>query len=281
MLLELRNIRKRYKISKNEYQEVLKGINLNFRSSEFVCIYGESGSGKSTLMNIIGGFDNNYSGKILINKKDLKTIKLDDYRRDRIGFIFQNFNLISNLTALENVMIVLDMIKLPTIDKIKKSKNALKKVGLLNYMNKKPKELSGGQRQRVAIARAIVNEPDIILADEPTGALDVKNAENILKILKQISNDGKLVIVVSHSNKVKKYSDRIITIEDGKILKNETINSKSIKVKEKNYIKRDLNSKTCIKIGLNNILKKKYVTYHCIINRYNRYTFKFIYWKWC
>ena len=254
MLLKLKNVKKNYKINKNEVQEVLKDINLTLKSGEFVCIYGESGSGKSTLMNIIGGLDDDYIGTVTINKKDIKKIDKDNYRRDKIGFVFQNFNLIPYLSVFENVMIMLDMTNVKQIKKIKMVESALEKVGLLEYKNKKVTELSGGQKQRVALARAIINEPDIILADEPTGALDSKNADKVLKILKQISNDGKLVIVVTHSNKVKKYSSRVITIEDGLIKKDEILkNVKSVKKRNKS-LKRNLNSFMCVKLGLSNII---------------------------
>ena len=186
MLLKLKNVKKNYKINKNEVQEVLKDINLTLKSGEFVCIYGESGSGKSTLMNIIGGLDDDYIGTVTINKKDIKKIDKDNYRRDKIGFVFQNFNLIPYLSVFENVMIMLDMTNVKQIKKIKMVESSLEKVGLLEYKNKKVTELSGGQKQRVALARAIINEPDIILADEPTGALDSKNADKVLKILKQM-----------------------------------------------------------------------------------------------
>ncbi len=255
MLLKLKNVKKNYKINKNEVQEVLKDINLTLKSGEFVCIYGESGSGKSTLMNIIGGLDDDYIGTVTINKKDIKKIDKDNYRKDKIGFVFQNFNLIPYLSVFENVMIMLDMTNVKQIKKIKMVESALEKVGLLEYKNKKVTELSGGQKQRVALARAIINEPDIILADEPTGALDSKNADKVLKILKQISNDGKLVIVVTHSNKVKKYSSRVITIEDGLIKKDEILkNVKSVKKRNKS-LKRNLNSFMCVKLGLSNIIK--------------------------
>lgn len=255
MLLKLKNVKKNYKINKNEVQEVLKDINLTLKSGEFVCIYGESGSGKSTLMNIIGGLDDDYIGTVTINKKDIKKIDKDNYRRDKIGFVFQNFNLIPYLSVFENVMIMLDMTNVKQIKKIKMVESALEKVGLLEYKSKKVTELSGGQKQRVALARAIINEPDIILADEPTGALDSKNADKVLKILKQISNDGKLVIVVTHSNKVKKYSSRVITIEDGLIKKDEILkNVKNVKKRNKS-LKRNLNSFMCVKLGLSNIIK--------------------------
>lgn len=255
MLLKLENIKKEYKISKSNKQIILNDINLELSSGEFVCIYGESGSGKSTLMNIIGGLDNNYDGKVKINDVNIKKLDLDNYRRDKIGFVFQNFNLISYLTVFENVMLMLDMVKLKEKEKIKRTKEALRKVGLIKHSHKKPNELSGGMKQRVALARAIINEPDIILADEPTGALDKKNANKVLNILKNLSLEGKLVIVVTHSNNVKKFANKIITLDGGKIIKFDNISDNKLDKKSLESLKRGLNSSICIKLGINNIFK--------------------------
>ena len=255
MLLKLENIKKEYKISKSNKQIILNDINLELSSGEFVCIYGESGSGKSTLMNIIGGLDNNYDGKVKIDDVSIKELDLDNYRRDKIGFVFQNFNLIPYLTVFENVMLMLDMVKLKEKEKIKKTKEALRKVGLIKHSHKKPNELSGGMKQRVALARAIINEPDIILADEPTGALDKKNANKVLNILKNLSLEGKLVIVVTHSNNVKKFANKIITLDGGKIIKFDNISENKLDKKSSEFLKRGLNSSICIKLGINNIFK--------------------------
>lgn len=255
MLLKLENIKKEYKISKSNKQIILNDINLELSSGEFVCIYGESGSGKSTLMNIIGGLDNNYYGKVKINDVNIKKLDLDNYRRDKIGFVFQNFNLISYLTVFENVILMLDMVKLKEKEKIKRTKEALRKVGLIKHSHKKPNELSGGMKQRVALARAIINEPDIILADEPTGALDKKNANKVLNILKNLSLEGKLVIVVTHSNNVKKFANKIITLDGGKIIKFDNISDNKLDKKSSESLKRGLNSSICIKLGINNIFK--------------------------
>lgn len=255
MLLKLENIKKEYKISKSNKQIILNDINLELSSGEFVCIYGESGSGKSTLMNIIGGLDNNYDGKVKIDDVSIKELDLDNYRRDKIGFVFQNFNLIPYFTVFENVMLMLDMVKLKEKEKIKKTKEALRKVGLIKHSHKKPNELSGGMKQRVALARAIINEPDIILADEPTGALDKKNANKVLNILKNLSLEGKLVIVVTHSNNVKKFANKIITLDSGKIIKFNNISDNKIDKKSFKTLKRSLNFSICIKLGINNIFK--------------------------
>ncbi len=255
MLLKLENVKKEYKISKSNKQIILNDINLELSSGEFVCIYGESGSGKSTLMNIIGGLDNNYDGKVKIDDVSIKKLDLDNYRRDKIGFVFQNFNLIPYLTVFENVMLMLDMVKLKEKEKIKRTKEALRKVGLIKHSHKKPNELSGGMKQRVALARAIINEPDIILADEPTGALDKKNANKVLNILKNLSLEGKLVIVVTHSNNVKKFANKIITLDGGKIIKFDNISDNKLDKKSSEFLKRGLNSSICIKLGINNIFK--------------------------
>ena len=255
MLLKLENIKKEYKISKSNKQIILNDINLELSSGEFVCIYGESGSGKSTLVNLIGGLYNNYYGKVKINDVNIKKLDLDNYRRDKIGFVFQNFNLISYLTVFENVMLMLDMVKLKEKEKIKRTKEALRKVGLIKHSHKKPNELSGGMKQRVALARAIINEPDIILADEPTGALDKKNANKVLNILKNLSLEGKLVIVVTHSNNVKKFANKIITLDGGKIIKFDNISDNKLDKKSSESLKRGLNSSICIKLGINNIFK--------------------------
>lgn len=254
-MLELKKIKKDYQIGKNEVQKVLKGIDLKFKRGEFVCIYGESGSGKSTLLNIIGSLDTKYEGNVLLDKENLRNINLDDYRKDKVGFIFQSFNLIPYLNVFENVMLMLDTVKLSKDEKIEKVLNSLDKVGLLDHKYKKINELSGGQKQRVGIARAIISEPDIILADEPTGALDSKSAENILKILSKISKEGKLVIVVSHSNNVKKYASRVITIVDGKISSDEKKIVKNSFKKKNKCLKRELNTIMCIKLGISNIIK--------------------------
>lgn len=253
MILKLKNIKKEYKVNKKYSEVIFDDLNLDFKSGEFVCILGESGTGKSTLMNMLGGLDSNYQGDIFIDNKKLKNIDLDDYRRERVGFIFQNFNLISNLTILENVMIKLDMAKMKHRDKISKSKEVLKRVGLEKEMYKRPNELSGGQKQRVAIARVLVTNPDIILADEPTGSLDFENSIKILEILKEISEEGKLVIVVTHSNKVIDYSSRLITLEGGQVITDEILNEINIEKSFDSTEGKNINLLTSIKFGIRNI----------------------------
>lgn len=254
MILNLKNIKKEYKINRKYNEVIFKNLNLSFKSGEFVCILGESGTGKSTLMNIIGGLDSDYEGNIFIDDVNLRSINLDNYRRDNIGFIFQNFNLVSNLTILENVMIKLDMSKMSLSDKILKSKEILKELGLEKEMQKKPNELSGGQKQRVAIARTLVTDPDIILADEPTGALDSANSIKVLEILKEISKKGKLVIVVTHSKRVLDYSSRLITIDDGCVLTDEIINDVNVESKHVSTKQKKISFLASIKFGIRNII---------------------------
>ena len=219
MLLKLKNVKKNYKINKNEVQEVLKDINLTLKSAEFVCMYGESGSGKSTLMNIIGGLDDDYIGTVTINKKDIKKIDKDNYRRDKIGFVFQNFNLIGRTSALRNVELPMLYAGVPAEQRTKRAKELLSKVGMESRMNHMPNELSGGQKQRVAIARSLVNNPAIILADEPTGALDSETSTMVMNIFNDLNkNQGKTIILITHSKEIAEQCPRIVTIKDGKII---------------------------------------------------------------
>ena len=223
--LELINVYKDYKLENKSKFTALTDINVSFEKGELVSIVGESGSGKSTLMNIIGGLDSDYTGQIKIDGVDLKSFKekqLDDYRKKKIGFVFQSFNLIPHLSILDNVTIALTLSNVKESVKNAKAIDILTKLGLKDHIKKKPTQLSGGQKQRVAIARALINDPDIILADEPTGALDNETTTQILDILKDIAdNENKLVIMVTHSEKVAKISSRIVEISDGKIIRDE------------------------------------------------------------
>lgn len=255
MILRISNLKKEYG-KNNNYQKVLDKINLEFKSGEFITVLGESGSGKSTLLNIIGGLDSEYSGSVVLNNLNIKYINLDNYRKENIGFIFQNFNLINNLSIIDNIIVPIDKYNISYKEKRRRALNLLRKLNIYNIKNKKINELSGGQKQRVAIARALINNPNIILADEPTGALDEKNSENILEILKKINLEGKLVIVVTHSLKVIKYSTRVITIKDGKIFSDKKIK----RVKETNLEKDELKENNffyLIKYGLRSIINNK------------------------
>lgn len=235
--LEINHVYKDYKLGNKSKFNALSDINISFEKGELVSIIGESGSGKSTLMNLIGGLDSDYSGEIKIGGIDLKTFKekqLDDYRKKKIGFVFQSFNLIPHLSILDNVTIALTLSDVKESVKLEKAKTILKKLGLENQLKKKPTQLSGGQKQRVAIARALINDPDIILADEPTGSLDSATTLQILDILKEIADDGKLVIMVTHSEKVASISSRIVELSDGKIIRDE---------KNENYISNTSDTK--------------------------------------
>ena len=211
-MLELKKIKKSYKTA--DYTQVaLDNISLKFRNSEFVSILGPSGSGKTTLLNIIGGLDRYDSGDLIINEKSTKDYKdkdWDEYRNNSVGFIFQSYNLIGHISVLNNVEMSLTLSGVGAKEKKKRALEVLEKVGLKDHAYKRPNELSGGQMQRVAIARALVNNPDIILADEPTGALDTTTSVQIMDLIKEISKD-KLVIMVTHNPELaEKYSSSII-----------------------------------------------------------------------
>lgn len=201
-------------------------MSINFPDSEFVSILGPSGCGKTTLLNIIGGLDRYTEGDLIINGVSTKTYKdrdWDTYRNHSIGLVFQSYNLIPHLTILENVELTITLGGMDKQERKRRAKDALISVGLKEKLNKKPNELSGGQMQRVSIARAIVGEPDIILADEPTGALDTETSESIMKLLKEISKT-KLVIMVTHNPSLAyKYSDRIIEMLDGEVIGDNTL----------------------------------------------------------
>ena len=218
-MLELKNITKEYSTG-GEPVEALRGISLQFRDSEFVSILGPSGCGKTTMLNIIGGLDQYTTGDLIINgrsTKDFRDRDWDGYRNHSIGFIFQSYNLIPHQTVLQNVELALTLSGVSKSGRRERAKKALEQVGLANQLKKKPSEMSGGQMQRVAIARAIVNNPDIILADEPTGALDTETSIQVMEILKEISKD-RLVIMVTHNPELaKRYSTRIVRVLDGKI----------------------------------------------------------------
>lgn len=224
-VLELKNIRKSYFLGKEEFP-VLKGIDLEFERGDFVSLLGESGGGKSTLMNIIGGLDRKYEGDVIVDGLAQKTKKekdMDAYRRDTIGFIFQSFNLVSYLSVLDNILISLKMTSLSDKERHERAIELTKQVGLYEHRKKNPSQLSGGQKQRVAIARALASDPEIILADEPTGALDSQNTKEVLALLRQIAQSGKTVIVVTHSQEVADYGTRIIRLADGQIIGDERL----------------------------------------------------------
>ena len=219
-MLELHKINKSY--TTGEFtQRALKNISLKFRKNEFVAILGPSGSGKTTMLNIIGGLDRYDSGDLIINNKSTKSFKnseWDAYRNNCIGFVFQNYNLITHLSILDNIEMGMTLSGVSAKERKTKALNVLKKVGLFEHAHKKPNQLSGGQMQRVAIARALVNDPDIILADEPTGALDSVTSVQIMELIKEIAKD-KLVIMVTHNSELAyTYANRIVEFKDGEVV---------------------------------------------------------------
>ncbi|MCX8743578.1 ATP-binding cassette domain-containing protein [Lactobacillus sp. B3795] len=253
--LELKNIQKSYYLGKDEFK-VLKGIDLSFEKGEMVSILGESGGGKSTLMNIIGGLDSKYEGDVLLNGSSLKhdtDKQLDEYRRKTIGFIFQSFNLISHLTILDNVLVPLEMTTLSKKEQVARAKELLAKVGLSDHINKYPNQLSGGQKQRVSIARALAGDPEMLIADEPTGALDPENTTEILQILDNIAKEGKLVLTVTHSQKVADYGTRIVHMTDGRIDEDRTLRDKYSESDEPALESKSLSLKSIVKMTWDNI----------------------------
>ena len=216
-MLKLKNVKKDYIVA-NGKVEALKGISVDFRDNEFVSILGPSGCGKTTLLNIIGGLDHMTSGDLIIDgvsTLNFKDADWDTYRNSKIGFVFQSYNLIPHQTVLENVELALTIGGISSKEREKRAKDILDKVGLQGEYNKRPNQLSGGQCQRVAIARALVNNPEIVLADEPTGALDTKTSIQIMDLLKEVAKD-RLVIMVTHNpDLANSYSTRIIKLLDG------------------------------------------------------------------
>ena len=259
-MLRCENIIKDYPTSE-EVVHALKGVSLSFRNNEFVSILGQSGCGKTTFLNIIGGLDHYTSGDLIINGKSTRNYKdkdWDTYRNHKIGFVFQSYNLITHQSVLSNVELALTLSGVGKEERKKRAIEALTKVGLKDQIYKKPTQLSGGQMQRVAIARAIVNNPDIILADEPTGALDSSTSIQIMEILKEISKD-KLVIMVTHNPELaQKYSSRIIRLSDGEVISDsnpynefEELNNSQIDKKT------SMSFKTALSLSLNNLMTKK------------------------
>lgn len=264
-MLQLRNITKNYLVGESEIQ-ALKGIDVEFRENEFVAVLGPSGCGKTTLLNIIGGLDRYTTGDLVINGKSTKEFKdkdWDTYRNHSIGFVFQSYNLIPHQTVLSNVELALTISGVGKKERRKRAIEALEKVGLKDQINKKPNQMSGGQMQRVAIARALVNNPDILLADEPTGALDSETSLQIMEILKEISKD-KLIIMVTHNpDLAETYSNRIIKLLDGKIIDDSNPYKATEKEIEESRNKKSKTGKasmkfsTALQLSLNNLMTKK------------------------
>lgn len=259
-MLEIKNISKSY-VTGTFTQKALDNFSLKFRREEFVSILGQSGSGKTTLLNIIGGLDKYDEGDLIINDKSTKSFKEKDwdaYRNNCIGFIFQNYNLITHISILENIEMGMTLSGVGSKEKRAKALEALRKVGLEEHAHKKPNQLSGGQMQRVAIARALATDPDIILADEPTGALDSKTSQQIMKLIKEISKD-KLVIMVTHNRQLaEEYSTRIVELKDGKLISDSNPITKVEKETETFSIRKTAMSfLTALKLSFNNIKTKK------------------------
>lgn len=269
-MLKLVDIRKDYKAG-DSVVHALKGINLAFRRTEFVSILGHSGCGKTTMLNIIGGLDRYTSGDMFIDgvsTKKYKDVDWDTYRNIKIGFVFQSYNLIQHLTILDNVAMALTLSGVGLSERKRRAEEALKTVGLEGQMKKLPNQLSGGQMQRVSIARAIVNNPEIILADEPTGALDSTTSVQVMELLKEISRT-KLVIMVTHNRELaEKYSTRIVSVKDGEIVgdtmpyegEEDTVSEEfnaTVKEKKKKLKKSSMSYSTAIKLSFKNLMTKK------------------------
>ena len=262
-ILRIANLCKTYNITEVIKEDVLKGVNLELNEGEMVAIRGESGCGKSTLLNILGGLDLDYTGSVIIKGnfiRDFSEDELDDYRKKRIGMIFQSYNLLSHMTIKENVMLAMQMSDCSKDIQEKRACDLLTLVGLYEYRDKYPNTLSGGQCQRVSIARALANNPSIILADEPTGALDKESTLEVIDILKKITEMGKLVIVVTHSSIVSDYASRIVTLDDGVIKEDKLITPpKKNKFEKYKEIKpKSIGLKSLFKMALNNILSNKF-----------------------
>lgn len=258
--LKVDNLNKSYVMDKENREIALKGLSMQVKSGEFVAIYGPSGCGKSTLLNIISGLDKSYEGNVIFDDKNLKNLsetELAKYRKEKVGFIFQNFNLIPHMTILENVMIPMKLNGEAGSNNKSKAMELLKSVGVGEYSNKRPNQLSGGQRQRVAIARALVNSPEVIIADEPTGALDSESQTLVLDILKELSDKGKLVVVVTHNNEVLKYADHVIKMKDGLIISDEIINRVQYNEIKQESSKYKFKVIDALKIAYNNFSQRK------------------------
>ena len=262
-MLTLKNIVKDY-VTGDTVVSALKGINIEFRKNEFVSILGPSGCGKTTLLNIIGGLDRYTSGDLFINGKSTKEFDdsdWDSYRNHSIGFVFQNYNLIPHQSVLSNVELALTLSGVSKAERKKRAKEVLEKVGLGDQVNKKPNQMSGGQMQRVAIARALVNNPDILLADEPTGALDSETSVAVMELLKEVAKD-RLVVMVTHNPELaEQYATRIVRLQDGQIRSDtdplEIAEEELEEPTHRNMGKSSMSLLTSLSLSFNNLRTKK------------------------
>ncbi|MBC1862999.1 ATP-binding cassette domain-containing protein [Listeria welshimeri] len=258
-MLEITQLKKSYKLGKKNETPVLKNINVTIKDGEFAAIIGKSGSGKSTLLNIISGLDTDYSGKVLYNGEDLQDIDLDLYHLNHIGFIFQSFHLVNHMSVIENVKVPLYLNpELSESDRNERALDLLKQVGLVEFANKKPTQLSGGQKQRVAIARSLANNPDMIIADEPTGALDSVTSEEIIKLLKDLTKLGTTVIVVTHDLNIADKTDAILRLADGEVVSFERKKEVTEQFSPKKEKKLRLNGWATAKISFQSFFNRKF-----------------------
>ena len=218
-LIEISNVKKHY-TSGDDVVEALQGVDISIKAGEFITVMGQSGSGKSTLLSVLGGMNHPTSGEVEMAGVKLYQLpgeKLADFRAQNLGFVFQSFHLIPYLTAIENVMLPLAIVKMSTEAKKTAARTSLERVGLGNKLDRLPNQLSGGEQERVAIARAIVNNPHILLADEPTGNLDSKTSEEVMALFRELNSAGQTVVMVTHNPGIGAYSDRTIHLKDGRV----------------------------------------------------------------
>ena len=283
-MLQIKNVYKEYKTG-NLIQKALDNVSLNLRDNEFVAILGPSGSGKTTFLNIIGGLDRYDKGDLIINGISTKKYKdrdWDSYRNHTIGFVFQSYNLIPHQTILANVELALTISGVSRNKRRQKAIKALEQVGLANQLHKKPNQLSGGQMQRVAIARALVNDPDIVLADEPTGALDSDTSIQVMELLKEVAKD-RLVVMVTHNPELaENYATRIVNLRDGKILSDTNPyiieNEENNEPEHKKLGKTSMSFLTSLSLSFNNL--KTNINIICRFNWYYWHSTYFVTIKW-
>lgn len=262
-MLQIKEVSKKY-VTGDLHQTALDSVSLNLRDNEFVAILGPSGSGKTTLLNIIGGLDRYDSGDLIINGISTKKYQdrdWDSYRNHTIGFVFQSYNLIPHQSVLANVELALTISGIGRTERRARAKKALEQVGLGDQLHKKPNQMSGGQMQRVAIARALVNNPDILLADEPTGALDTETSVQVMELLKEVAKD-RLVVMVTHNPELaEEYATRIVRLKDGHIIDDSdpfSVSAETLPAPEhKNMGKSSMSMKTALSLSFNNLLTKK------------------------